>query len=1716
MKRILIALALIFTGIINTYATHLMGGEITYKHIANDDYEVTLIVYRDCSGVSVGTSQNVTFESATCGLNFSATLPLITTIDVSQVCPTATTTCNGGTIPGTEQWIYRDTVTMVPCTDWLIHWNSGNRNPSITNLVGPGTTNLFIMATLDNVVGALNNSPQYIALPTPYLCSGQLNIFNHGASDIDGDSLYYTLAQPLTTPGPPGTPIPYAGAYTINDPVTTAAGMNLTPTTGEMCFTPVGAQICVVSVVVSEYRNNVLIGTQIREMQVVVENNCTNQAPFAGSVSPSCGLTGGMNITTAGPSVTQLDSNSIIMCPDDSICFTILFTDPNGDNINVASNIATAIPTANFTITGNGTPNPVGVFCWVPTPLDSGINILTVSLQDDGCPISAAQYFTYDITVYDQPYAGPDQVICGSQTAQLQAQGGAGYIWSVITGDPIVLGTNFSCNNCDDPIADPSITTTYLLTSTLAAACSNTDTVTVFVVPDFTPDAIGDTALCDFLSHQLDVNITGPAGTYLFNWNNGSTLDNDTIQNPIASPTQSTWYVVEVESPDGCVKKVDSVQIIVTPPPSVTMVPGDTTICQGEGLNFDVSLAAIDDDFNSGFDPSIWATVSGASVGLPCVPYNGTALNFDAATRELTTNTINVTNCTTVDFCLWIANDASSGACENADLGEDVVLNYNTGSGWVTLQTFTTGDWDTGGPYANAWQCFSVTIPLAAQTGATQFQWAQIGSYGTTIDNWALDNISISCGGNSAYNYSWAPATDLSATNISNPVLSNASATTNYVVTITDTASGCAIDRDQTIFVVPNYTLSTTQSDTNICLGQTVSFTSSLNPVGSYNYTWSPSGIMDDDTIANPTGTFMTPGTNMVVVQVDNGGGCIKMDTMYVNVSYGFQPNITMTPDSAIICGLDSVQLDIDLGGGIPALCGPSPTTACSGASTQLTLGTSSGANSTTSWPAPYGNFYRNAKHQFLYTAAELNAMGFTGGKLTEIAWEITTVNGTTTYNDYQIKMGCTSTSNLTAWESGLTPVFGSPLATHNINIAAGWNTHVLDVAYEWDGVSNLVVEICYDNLAVTYTNNSITPWETTSFTSSLWYRSDSQAACPEATSTGSGSDRPITRFTSCPTTPDPFIYSYVWTPSTGLSDSTIKNPLATPSVPTTYYVTVTDTLGGCFDTDSVYISVGNDFTALATVDTSICIYNGIADSIQLLATPDSLNYIYDWNNGTTLTDSTISNPMAFPTTTTDYIVSITSPNGCERIDTATISVFNTNLPLLIQGTPTYCHGDSAMLYVGNYDTYNWHNTIDTSITISNVDTNYLFAGNYTVSVTANGCSATSDTITVSEITVAGPTLSDTSFCVGSSVNVDAGPGYTGYNWQPTGGNNQIGNFNTGGTYYVLVDSIGCTDTSNIITITEITIPVPTITGNTSYCGNDSTTLSVLNNYDSYLWTPTGSTFDSTLAGAGIITVTVDSNGCSGSASITITNPNPFTQITGLDSVCPGDSTFLSTTNGPFDSYLWTPTGSTNSTTTAPAGAISVVVTLDGCDFTANSNVYHYPTPNAYFTVNPALSGQPNMEIIFTDGSTGATSWNWDFDATNVGTAPSGGIGVGPFPWTYDNQGTYTITLTVANQYGCTDSYTHDYLIFTNIIMPNVITPNGDNMNDLLIFENLDPTVFSNHLTVFNRWGGKVFEMDDYDNTWDGGSSTDGTYFYVLEVDSQEPQVYNGNFTIIK
>ncbi len=1645
MKKVFFTIVLLLVISANSFASHVMGADITYTCLGNNVYEVTLTLYRDCSGSTIGTSPQTVNFSSSCS-TLTASLAYVSTTDVSQLCPTALSTCNGGTEPGTEQYVFRGQVTLPPCADWIMSWDLCCRNSAITNLVSPSSQSLYVQTTMNSIAAPCNNSPQFLTIPTPYLCANNLSIYNHGATDLDGDSLYYSLANPLTTPGPPGSPIAFSTGYSLLQPMITTAGINLNQTTGEMCFTPSMGQIAVVSILIQEFRNGVLIGSIIREMQVIVDPSCTNQNPTTGAAA-TCGGAGGMTITQQGPTVTQIDGNSLMMCPNDNVCFDINFSDPDGNNITINSNVATGIPTATFTVVNNGTPNPVATFCWTPTPLDSGLNVFAVTATDDACPIIGMQTFAYDITIFDQPYAGPDQTICGPQSAQLSASGGAGYNWSVLSGDPIVVGTNFSCNPCTSPLATPSVTTTYLLTSSLSAACVNTDTVVVNVVPDFTITTTTDTTICDFLPVNIGVQ-TNPAGGYTVNWTPAATLNNAAILNPIASPLATTTYTATITSPFGCTK-TDSVVINVNPPPSLTLVPGDTTICAGSSLNFDVNSTCdytleMFDSFGDGWNgQSISIYENGVLIGTYTVSSTNNGGSWN-------TVTVPITN------------------------GSTITIVYNTGS-FQSESSFN----------------------LIDGTGATQFTVTQGGMSGWVDASTVFTGIA-NCGPTlSNYSFSWSPIAGLSTSTIANPV-ATPTATTTYVVTLTD-VSGCAVNRQQTITVVPDYTLNSTQSDTSVCLGSTVNFNTIPSPSGSYTYSWTPANIMNNPNIANPVATFTTPGVNMIIVDVDNGGGCLKSDTLYVNVSATVIPNISiLTPDTTLSCTSLTLPVALDLGGGIPTVCGASATTMCSGPSTQTVVGTATGSNTTTSYPAPYANWYSNAKHQFLYTAAELNALGITGGKITEIAWEITQLqssggnNGI--YTNYTISMNCTSTTNLTTWETGLTTVYG-PL---DYTPVMGWNTHTFSTAYEWDGISNLVVQICYDYLTTsTYSNNALTPWSTTAFTSSIWYRSDSQPACPELTSTGTGNDRPVTRFTTCGTAPNPSLYIFDWTPGATLNDSTIQNPIANPTSSVNYIVIVSDTSGQCSDTDTLKVTIVCCITPNIT-STNVSCGGGNDGQIIASATGGNPNFIIEFYDslGTTLLQSAtnvLSDTLNNITAGT-YLVSITDTVGCVKKDTIVITQ---PTPLIFTGITSdtiVCINASLTLFATTSGgspniILNWDNGL-----VGNGPHNVSPQNNTIYHVTAldnNGCSISDsiwvtlkDTISPAIIT-SNATIKD-SICPGSVITLattpatgGSGSGYT-YHWYDSNNNLLDSGFSVSvtpsysGEIFSVIVGDNCTTPKQTVTIPIYWAPIlsPTYTADTlSGC------FPVRTNF-------VNTTLNSTL----ISQITWDFGDGSISNSL---NPNV--------------------------SHDFNKAGCYNTKLT--------ITSIYGCttdSIMPNLTICAFSYPIADFSISPQPTTYLNTEITFTNQSYNATTNDWLF---TQGIPPSSNSLNPVVTFPNNDPGEYNAHLVVTNQHGCKDSTDRTVIIDGVYLfyMPNSFTPNGDGDNDFFKpkGDGIDPTNYV--MYIFDRWGTKIFETNNINEGWDGTYKGElvptGVYIWRIKTKEDFENVYHqhtGHVNLLK
>lgn len=129
--------------------------------------------------------------------------------------------------------------------------------------------------------------------------------------------------------------------------------------------------------------------------------------------------------------------------------------------------------------------------------------------------------------------------------------------------------------------------------------------------------------------------------------------------------------------------------------------------------------------------------------------------------------------------------------------------------------------------------------------------------------------------------------------------------------------------------------------------------------------------------------------------------------------------------------------------------------------------------------------------------------------------------------------------------------------------------------------------------------------------------------------------------------------YSFAWSPTAGLDDATLANPLATPASTQTYTLTVTDA-NGCTATSSVTVTVNSPPVADAGADTTIC----LSDSVVLGGAPTASGtgpFSYVWSPAADLDDPSAANPAATPSGATVYSVTVTDANGCTASSTVSV-----------------------------------------------------------------------------------------------------------------------------------------------------------------------------------------------------------------------------------------------------------------------------------------------------------------------------------------------------------------------------------------------------------------------------------------------------------------------------
>ncbi len=905
---------------------------------------------------------------------------------------------------------------------------------------------------------------------------------------------------------------------------------------------------------------------------------------------------------------------------------------------------------------------------------------------------------------------------------------------------------------------------------------------------------------------------------------------------------------------------------------------------------------------------------------------------------------------------------------------------------------------------------------------------------------------------------------------------------------------GCTYDTTVSVVVAPNYTYIKNQTDSLVCLGEEVIFTITPTSVLPITYAWEPANIFDDPTLAAPTATIFTPGLTTITVSMDNGAECLKVDSFEIYGTNVFNPNINIVPnDTTLNCG-EPANLDIDLGGGIPSVCGVSPTNACSGPTTQDVIGAGTTSNFGAS---PYYGGWEDSRIQMIYTAAELNGMGFAGGKITGLAFNISTVNSSAPYNGFTIKMGCTSTTDFTGatqFEAGLAQVYNNP----SFNPAVGWNIHTLDNAYEWNGTSNLIVEVCFDNTAWTSTDQVIQTATAAPLT--LYEFTDGDVGCNlnnigGFTNFQTDINRPNIQLTHCPTTPDPTDFLYSWTPGATLSDSLIQNPIASPEVSTDYIVTVSDLSGLCTDTDTIPVTVLISVTA--TLDSIDVTCNGGSDGIvitNIVGTSFPFTVEYFDSLGTTLLQTNISNTNTDSLTGLSigtYVIKVSDISGCPAWDTISINeptpVVMSNITqdavicidgsIILDGTVTGGTGPDSLVWDNGLLGSGPHN-----VTPTDSVTTYFVYGKDSV-----GCITSTDSVIVlwSDSLRVADLVSDT-LCQNGAINstsltalATGGDGNYSYQW-----------YDGTGTVISTAQTLDANPSTNPETFTVIV--------------NDGcTTPPASTNVDIYLLPRFDPIFDTIMMDDGCVPVQVDFT--------SFTNTPNITDVLwefgdGNISTQPINANHIYDTPGTYDITL---------TVTNAAGCI------EDTTYSQWVTVNALPVPNfSYSPVNPTTF---DTEITFENLSTNHTSSFWTFSEGNpLSSTEENPVVVFPT----DEPDTYPVQLTVVNDAGCTDS-THGKFIQVDgvylLYMPNAFTPNDDGINDCFAPLGNDIELEDFTLSIFDRWGELLYQSSNLDNCWDGTYKgklvPNGVYVWKLRAKEKYSTIVHkdwGNVTVTK
>lgn len=433
----------------------------------------------------------------------------------------------------------------------------------------------------------------------------------------------------------------------------------------------------------------------------------------------------------------------------------------------------------------------------------------------------------------------------------------------------------------------------------------------------------------------------------------------------------------------------------------------------------------------------------------------------------------------------------------------------------------------------------------------------------------------------------------------------------------------------------------------------------------------------------------------------------------------------------------------------------------------QATIGTGNLTNSITNgWPTPYGGYYGGTRSRYMILASELTSAGLLAGAIRSLSFNVVQLGGVATFNGFNIKVGHTNLTSLptTFQSASLTSVFG-PV---NYAPVSGINTHNFSVPFLWDGISNLLIEICFNNNANTNATGNMSCKSTaTNFTSAIHFGANfNSSVCGNLSTLGQQMQRPNMIISGQVLSPGPGLINWVWNPGGITGNSIVVNP----TLSTTYTVIATNTSTTCTSSNSIHINVrstppqptAHDSIHCGT-NVPLCFVNGIGNVFRWYNLPVGGNSI-PGESGSTLNQYTSGNPTTF------YVSEFDGTCESPRI-AANEGVIKPDSVFAATSAGPYCVGSTINLFTiqtGNTNTYvySWNSSPSSGSGLPAPQMGQSIAivpthsGTYTYTVTAtegNCATVSSVTLTINEnpiITTA--TANPISLCLGEQITLQA------------------------------------------------------------------------------------------------------------------------------------------------------------------------------------------------------------------------------------------------------------------------------------------------------------------------------------------------------------------------